>query len=377
MKPLFILAVLATTVTAQTSDCVKQIRTRYSQSLNAIQQQKEDLNLNRNVHTDVNRMEAAIGIVNYQSDYYDLAVQQADNFLRITRTPVQGAGTQYTEVLFGPHGPIFFFEKDGLYPAEGQDHTEVRIYWDEYGSLDTFLAQSVGTDGAKKPWTMSGDDQQLYILKARAYAMREQQRFAKQMEEGRYPEPVSPYFDSDNPDEGPFHTPDLTFFSLQGHVKRVIEGQNETCFTISGQLLGINGQDMKGQADRIYVPKLGYPYELVSYGRNDEGQITSLNMFEGLEEYTWKDQKVVQVKGFEEGNEWSCSYQYNTDGWLQLKQTRTWSAGEDEKAAQMVSTRYRYLEFDNFGNWTARAVESPEGITYDYRIIEYYDEFLE
>lgn len=179
MRLLLFLSLLATSVTAQTTDCVKQIRARYSQSLNAIQQQKEDQVLCRNVHADVSRMEAAVGIVNYQTDYYELGVQQADNFMRITRTPSQGNGTQYTEVLFGKEGPIFFFEKDGLYPEEGQDHTEIRIYWEDYGSLDTFLAQSIGTDGTKRTLNMSEDEKQLYILKARAYALREQQRFEK------------------------------------------------------------------------------------------------------------------------------------------------------------------------------------------------------
>lgn len=376
MRLLLFLSLLATSVTAQTSDCVKQIRARYSQSLNAIQQQKEDQVFCRYVHADVSRMEAAVGIVNYQTDYYELGVQQADNFMRITRTPSQGNGTQYTEVLFGKEGPIFFFEKDGLYPEEGQDHTEIRIYWEDYGSLDTFLAQSIGTDGTKRTLNMSEDEKQLYVLKARAYALREQQRFEKQMQEGRYAEPLEPYVDENNPDEGDFVTPDLSFFSLKGHVKRVIVGQTETCFTLRGQLLSVNGQDMRGQADRIYVPKLGYPYELVSYGRNDEGQIISMNMFEGLEEYTWKDQHVVQLKGFEAGTEWTSTYQYNAEGWLQQAQMRTWSAGEEEKDASVSTTRYRYLEFDSLGNWTARAIESPDGVSYEYRVIEYYDEFV-
>lgn len=372
----FSLLLLATTVSAQTTDCVKQVRARYSQSIEAIKQQKEDMNMNRNVHTEINRMEPPVGIVNYKVDYYDLTVQQADNFLRVNRTPSQNFGSEYIEVLNGENGPVFYFEKNSLYQEEGDDRTEIRIYWDDYGLLDTFTAHIIAKDGTKRNKQMSEEERLVYVAKARAYAKHELQKYALLASEGRYPDEVNPYVDSDNPDDN-FRTPDLTFFSLKGHVKSVRNGAIETCFDMEGALVSVNGQSPFRQATRIYIPKTGDIYECVGYSHNAEGQITELGMFEGSETYTWKNGHVVSDRGGEAGTEWSNVYQYNADGWIETLKTRTWDDGEDEKQAPVVTTRYKYIEFDGVGNWTVRLVQTAENTSVECRTIEYYPEFLE
>lgn len=370
-----LLLVLATSATAQTTECVKSIRARYSQSFQAMKQQKEDEVLNRNVHTEINRMEAAVGIVNYKVDYYDLKAQQADNFLRITRTPSQNFGSEYVEVLYDALGPIFYFEKNSLYQEEGDDRTEIRIYWESYGWLDTFTAQTIAKDGTKRNKQMSEEERLVYAAKARAYAKREQRKYAQLAAEGRYPDVVAPYVDSDNPVDD-FRTPDLTFFSLKGHVKSVRNGAIETCFDMEGNLVTVNGQSTNRQASRIYIPKTGDMFEYVGYGRNEEGLITSMNMFEGEETYAWKDGHVVSDRGGEAGTEWSNTYLYNADGWIETLKTRSWSFDEEEKAAPVVTTRYKYIEFDGVGNWIARLVHTSENTYAEYRTIDYYPEFL-
>ena len=172
-------------------------------------------------------------------------------------------------------------------------------------------------------------------------------------------------------------TPDLTYWELQGPVKRC----DEVKFDRQGTMVGIDEYDPFA-IDQAYRESAGEDdfVEYAKWERDEEGYIASITGMEGMSEYTWNDGRVVSAAGFEEGTVWKNDFEYDAEGRL-VKLIEYIGGFEDEEDELPLwsTTEYSYLEFDSHGNWIRRAVKvtlADMENTEDYeetRTIEYYE----
>lgn len=163
-------------------------------------------------------------------------------------------------------------------------------------------------------------------------------------------------------------TPDLTYWDLQGPVKRC----NEVEFDNQGTMVGIGNYD-PFSIEQAYRDMDGDDFvEFSKWERDEEGHIASITGFEGMSEYTWNDGRVVSAAGFEEGTVWKNDYEYDTAGRLvKLMEYIGGFEDEEDELPLWSTTEFSYLEFDSHGNWIRRAVKV---ILADMENIEEYEE---
>lgn len=165
-------------------------------------------------------------------------------------------------------------------------------------------------------------------------------------------------------------TPDLTFFELQGPVKRCIGAVSPDVqsfayveYDRSGKIISVNSEDQ------------------CEWTRDDQGQITSINGEWTDAEFTWKDGRVTLVWRNHEDMTYRHELEYDAEGRL-VKQTvygGTIDEVEDDAMVLDHILEYTYLEFDDHGNWTRRSekwtdaeldfLNGEEEVT---RTVEYY-----
>ena len=167
---------------------------------------------------------------------------------------------------------------------------------------------------------------------------------------------------------------DLAFFDLQGPVKSC----NGVEFDRSGRVVTMDGIDPFA-IDGPYrdIDTTGGFAEYCQWGRDDEGKISSVLCVESINNYEWKDGRVMGENGSGEGIDWVIEYQYSPEG--RLMKTDTYYLDEEGTRELSDVTEYEYLEFDGKGNWTRRKVKYQD-VTIDYnyeneetRSIEYYE----
>lgn len=135
-----------------------------------------------------------------------------------------------------------------------------------------------------------------------------------------------------------FSTPDLAFYDVKGHVKKVSDGNNSISFTIDGKVIGKNVKhDSRGHINAIeeYYEHLGYSIE-DTYITNNKGQI-------------------VRHKCDAEPDGFACdvTYSYNEEGYM-VKESG-WNDGLGS-----FTNKYAYKKFDSHGNWTKRMVTTTD-----------------
>lgn len=154
-------------------------------------------------------------------------------------------------------------------------------------------------------------------------------------------------------DQNALQTPDLTLFGLKGNVK-----------------------SLKDEMDKKYqfAEDGTLKEEGLSVERNDRGQIVKIKSSDSDTTFTWdKDGKVAESQSAGMKN----TFTYDDRGLLLscLTEVDTWEM-----------SIYRYLEFDDHGNWTKRerqyiglssSAEEGEDPTYkgkdtEERVIKYY-----
>lgn len=154
-------------------------------------------------------------------------------------------------------------------------------------------------------------------------------------------------------DQNALQTPDLTLFGLKGNVK-----------------------SLKDEMDKKYqfAEDGTLKEEGLSVERNDRGQIVKIKSSDSDTTFTWdKDGKVAESQNAGMKN----TFTYDDRGLLLscLTEVDTWEM-----------SIYRYLEFDDHGNWTKRerqyiglssSAEEGEDPTYkgkdtEERVIKYY-----
>lgn len=176
-------------------------------------------------------------------------------------------------------------------------------------------------------------------------------------------------------------SPDLAYFDLQGPVKSC-DGVE---FDRSGRIVSMDGYDPFA-IDEPYRDYDTMTFEFAEYckwSRDDQGQISSITCFEGLEEITWSDGRVAESMSYFESQKTLFVNEYDAEGRL-VKQT-LYSGMEDEDVESkddsmlFATNEYTYLEFDSHSNWIRRNVKWSDASS-DYvneeeetRTIEYYE----
>ena len=185
----------------------------------------------------------------------------------------------------------------------------------------------------------------------------------------------------DNKEAAVTTSSDLTYCDLQGQVKCCDYYE----FDRSGRLVAVNGIDPFAlvEPSREFDTVTFDFTDICKWNRNDQGQISSIDCFEGIQEFTWKDGRVTEYLDFFGSQKTLTVNEYDKDGRL-VKQT-LYNGLEDEnvesKDASMLfaTIEYTYTEFDSHGNWIRRNVKWSDA-TVEYvdeqeetRKIEYYE----
>ena len=165
-------------------------------------------------------------------------------------------------------------------------------------------------------------------------------------------------------------SPDLTYCDLKGPVKRCDYYE----FDRLGRLVSVNGIDPFAleEPSREFDTVTFDVTDICKWNRNDQGQISSIDCYEMLEEFTWSGGRVVESIAYFEGQKTLTVNEYDNEGRL-VKQT-LYNGMEDEdvesKGESMLFgvNEYNYLEFDNHGNWIRRNVKWSDAV------VEYVDE---
>ncbi len=145
----------------------------------------------------------------------------------------------------------------------------------------------------------------------------------------------------------PLVTPDLTFFELQGPVKKVIVNKMSYEFDQNGNLTKVNGKSPSA-----------------IYSRDDKGRIVS-EKNDGMEyEYLWDSKRPT---GYSVPMIGEISITYDERGFRAAEKSEQLTEGCDE--CRDLYTIYTYDKTDEFGNWISRS--NNYGAT-TVRKIEYY-----
>lgn len=175
-------------------------------------------------------------------------------------------------------------------------------------------------------------------------------------------------------------SPDLAYWDLQGPVKRC----NGVEFDRLGKMVKMDGYDPFA-IDEPYRDFDTVTFDFAEYckwNRNSEGQISSINCFEGSEEFTWSNGRMVEILSYFEAQKTLTVNEYDDEG--HLVKRILYNGMEDEEVTKtdewlFSTTEYTYLEFDDHGNWTRRIAKYIDASvdftdeTEETRIIEYFE----
>lgn len=175
-------------------------------------------------------------------------------------------------------------------------------------------------------------------------------------------------------------TPDLAYCDVKGPVKRV----NDIYFDRSGCIILVN------DVNPFAIEEPYRDFDTVTFDyidcckwvRDNQGQISTITCFDGIEEFTWNDGHVTEILSYFETQKTLTAYEYDSEGRL-VKQVQ-YNGMEDEEVTQdeewlFSTTEYTYLEFDKYGNWVRRKATYRDAIvdfvdeTEETRVIEYFE----
>lgn len=158
-----------------------------------------------------------------------------------------------------------------------------------------------------------------------------------------------------------FTSKDLTFMGLHGHVKAMIRNGVTFEFDTLGNWTKIDDVSP-------YNREVGFYDDYSVYSRDENGFITNESFWEGGTEYIWRDGRIVGENSFNCAYECRLSYEHDTLGNVS-KITIVESEDAGESWSKPSDIEIKYLNFDEFGNWTLRKSENGS----DTRFITYYD----
>lgn len=156
-------------------------------------------------------------------------------------------------------------------------------------------------------------------------------------------------------------TYDLAYYELHGPVHVLKEEYHTVTFSEDGQIISLDGYNP-------FTAKMGDTPEhaKIIFARDSEGRIAEQEGWEFYEKYEWNGMQLASSEWQGEGMWGKCSYSYNSDGYVSaIKATE---GDVDNPPTSSTTTRITYVDFDEYGNWTAR---KADGNT-ERRIIKYY-----
>lgn len=118
-----------------TDERIKQIRADYAEAQEMVKEQTGENNyMNWNVRATVHRIEAGVGLVIYEDEYYSLCTPQGHTpFYRCKRTMDCNKTVNYLEILYTAEWlPEFYYNR---FTDEEGTVTEERIYWNPDGTI--------------------------------------------------------------------------------------------------------------------------------------------------------------------------------------------------------------------------------------------------
>lgn len=169
-------------------------------------------------------------------------------------------------------------------------------------------------------------------------------------------------------------TYDLALLELRGPVHTVKDSYTDVAegyswegrlhtFSKDGKIVKLNGNDPFNTTQEIYDDP---EQSVIKYTRDAEGRIIKMEMWESIENYTWKGMRLASSEWLAEGESGTELFHYDANGFIDY-------ADCVEKMGDTVNERYRktfkYTKFDDYGNWTERTVK---GVT-NRRVITYYE----
>ena len=161
------------------------------------------------------------------------------------------------------------------------------------------------------------------------------------------------------------HSPDLTFFELQGPVKSCIgavspDVQSFACveYDRSGKITSVNGEDPFALEEpwSEVNEETSTMEDHCKWIRDDQGQITSFYGEWTDVNFTWKEGRVTLVWRNHEDMTYRHEFEYDAEGRLVKQTVYGGTIDEVEDNAMVLDhiLEYTYLEFDDHGNWIRR-----------------------
>lgn len=191
-----------------------------------------------------------------------------------------------------------------------------------------------------------------------------------------------------------FISPDLSFFELQGPVKRCNDavapnGQyfDYVEYDRSGKIISVDGYDpfILEKPWSEVNEETSTMEDHCKWSRDDQGLISFFACDWSVASFTWTDGLLTSIVRSHEDMMYKHELEYDGKGRL-VKQTVYGGTDEELEADAMALDRvweYIYLEFDAYGNWTRRLEKYTDyEINYEdqeeaTRSIEYYEQKME
>ena len=148
--------------------------------------------------------------------------------------------------------------------------------------------------------------------------------------------------------EPPFTSPDLKFFRVQGHVKKIKEGDFTYHFTQDGEwhpgkLVPDAKTKLKrnklGQIVKLIISYDEESYDLTEYAYNSDGYVCSM-------EDSWECEGL-----------WTSKYSTNERGWILTERRETYLPTDEPEYSHLT---YTYTKIDDQGNWLKCVVKCRE-----------------
>lgn len=170
-----------------------------------------------------------------------------------------------------------------------------------------------------------------------------------------------------------YHSNDLAFHGLHGHVKMMLKDGVAYEFDEDGVWTGIDGKDPMEE-------DVSFDATNNSYVRSKAGLIVREQNWEGYTVYTWADGVLSGATYYEGGIEqaeaghgeqgYQSRFTYNYDSLGRLHSVRMQEKEDGVRGwSKPVTTVYKYLKSDAQGNWLI--CKSSDGM--EYRAMAYWD----
>lgn len=360
--------------TAVAQDRVKEIRKIYADALEAVKMMKEEPHSMNLTEVKSKATHGGVGMVEETITYYSELVYNTmldeapgevymPRFVRTKKVYNEAlSGTATSEYVFDTQtgNLVFCFMKSTGYEGDMNLHEEQRFYFNQDGSLCTKNAVVKKTADNSQVTTFEANDE--VALKEALYL---KDLFNSLMNRNIVKTSEKPVMGS----------ADLTFFDLQGPVKRAKTMQGDLDFDRNGRLVLFDGVDpfRPSGPSRTALDDEGSFVDNVWLQRNAQGQICGKCYYEYASDFEISPEgRIMKEISFGEGMCMITTYNYDAKGRLISKSEQEvdpdMANDEYKPVGEPTTTHYSYSDYDRYGNWTKCKVQDDSW----ERVIEYY-----